>query len=68
MAVKATILLDGDKLAKRPFGVRFSDAECDATYGKNGLNNRDECYQCIEAAKQGGYEIDECVDNRFYLD
>lgn len=66
MVVKATITIDDDRWAKHPYGVEFSDKECDAKYGRNGLNNRDECYRSIESAKRGGYDVDSHVDERFY--
>lgn len=66
MAIKATIAIDDDRWAKHPYGVEFDDSECDARYGKNGLNGRDECYRIIECARSAGFDIDSDVDERFY--
>lgn len=66
MAIKATITIDDDRWAKHPYGVEFSDPECEDKYGVNGLNRREDCYRIIERARNAGYDIDLQVDEYFY--
>ena len=66
MSIKATITIDDDRWAKHPYGVEFDDPECNAAYGTNGLNRRDDCQIIINRAKSAGYDIDIHVDERFY--
>lgn len=65
MAIKATIIIDDDRWAKHPYGVKFDDENCNKEYYRNGLNGRDECYAVIERAKKAGYDIDSEVEEIF---
>lgn len=65
MAIRATIAIDDDRWAKRPYGVEFDDAECDRLFGRNGFTSRKPCHDLIEQAKAAGYDIGD-VDERFY--
>ncbi len=65
MGIRATIAIDDDRWAKRPYGVEFDDAECNARFKKHGLTSRLECYSIIDRAKAAGFDIDD-VTERFY--
>jgi hypothetical protein len=66
MAIKATIAIDDDRWAKHPYGVEFDDEECNANFGRNRLDSREDCYRIIKRAREAGYDIDLSVDERFY--
>ena len=66
MSIHATITIDDDRWAKRAFGVRFDDPECNSKYGKDGLKTIRDAYNYVEAAKNGGYDIDDDVSEVHY--
>ena len=66
MAIKATIKIDGDRWEKHPYGVSFDDEECDKKFHANYLDNRDECYEVIEKAREAGYDVDSNIDEYVY--
>ena len=66
MAIHATIMIDDDRWAKHPYGVRFDDEECNGKYYTNGFDSRERCYSVIERAKADGYDIDDDVSEEFY--
>ena len=66
MKIKATISIDDDRWAKHPYGIKFSDSECESTYGRNGIDSREQCYRIIEKARNEGYDIDSDVEEYFY--
>lgn len=66
MAIKATIIIDGDRWAKHPYGVEFDDEECNREFYTNGVNGREQCYRVIEKARAAGYDIDISIDERIY--
>ena len=57
MGIKATIMIDDDRWAKHPYGVKFDDKECNREFYTNGVDGRDQCYRVIERAKAAGYDI-----------
>ena len=54
MGIKATIMIDDDRWAKHPYGVKFDDEECNREFYTNGVDGRDQCYRIIERAKAAG--------------
>ena len=66
MAIHATIIIDDDRWAKHPYGVKFDDEECNSEFYTNGVNSREECYRVIDRAKAADYDIYDNVDERFY--
>lgn len=66
MVIRATIAIDDDRWAKRPYGVEFDDPECDKAFGRNNFTSREPCYALIASAREAGYEIAEEIDERFY--
>ena len=66
MAIKATIIIDEDRWAKHPYGVKFDNEECNQRFYTNGVNSRDDCYRVIERAKNAGYDIDSNIEEVFY--
>ena len=66
MAIKATIIIDEDRWAKHPYGVKFDNEECNQRFYTNGVNSRDDCYRVIERAKKAGYDIDSNIEEVFY--
>ena len=65
METKATIMIDDDRWAKRPYGIKFSNSDCEEKFGYNGFKTESECYQRIENAKAAGYIVTE-IDRYFY--
>ncbi|SDS84218.1 hypothetical protein [Microterricola viridarii] len=65
MAVQATIEIDDDRWAKRPYGVKFDDPDCDSRFGRNGFTSRGPCHDLIEQAKAAGFDVAEVLE-RFY--
>ena len=65
MSICATITIDDDRWAKRPFGVKFDDDECNRQFGRMGLTKIRYAYDCIENAKNAGYDIDEVREVHF---
>ena len=65
MSIHATITIDDDRWAKRPFGVKFDDAECDRRFGRDDLKTIRLCYEYIEAAKNAGYDIGEISESHY---
>ena len=57
MGIKATIMIDDDRWAKHPYGVKFDDEECNREFYTNGVDGRDQCYRVIERAKAAGYDL-----------
>ena len=43
MGIKATIMIDDDRWAKHPYGVKFDDEECNREFYTNGVDGRDQC-------------------------
>ena len=66
MAIKATIIIDDDRWAKHPYGIKFDDEECNNKFKYNGLDSREACYRQIKKAEAAGFDIDEAIDERFY--
>ena len=66
MSLKATIIIDDDRWAKHPYGVEFDDEQCNQKFYTNGVDSREQCYRVIERAKSEGFDIDPCVDEKFY--
>ena len=66
MSIKATIMIDDDRQAKHPYGVKFDNEECDRKFHINGLDDRDKCYRVIEKARADGYDIDSDIEEYFY--
>lgn len=66
MAIKATIIIDDDRWAKHPYGVRFDDDECNNRFYTNGVDSREACYRVIERARVAGFDIDTNVEEEFY--
>lgn len=66
MSIKATIMIDDDRWAKRPYGVRFDDEECNSRFYTNGVTSRDVCYRVIEQARAAGFDIDPNIEEVFY--
>ena len=66
MAIKATIMIDDDRWAKRPYGVKFDDPECNARFYTNCVASEDYCYRVIERAREAGFDIDPDVERDFY--
>ena len=66
MAIRATITIDDDRWAKRPYGVEFDDEECNKKFRRNNFTSRWDCYQIIENAKAAGFDIDDKLNERFY--
>ena len=65
MGIKATIIIDDDRWAKHPYGVKFDDEECNNKFYTNGVNNRDACYAVINKARAAGYDISQ-IEEEFY--
>jgi hypothetical protein len=66
MQIHATITIDDDRWAKRPYGVEFDDEQCNREFHLNRVDGRDDCYKAIDRAKAAGYDIDSNVNERFY--
>lgn len=66
MAIKATIIIDDDRWAKHPFGIKFDDVKCNHEFYTNGIDSREGCYKIIERARAEGYNIDPTVEEEFY--
>lgn len=50
MGIKATIMIDDDRWAKHPYGVKFDDKECNREFYTNGVDGTSELFQ--QLAKQ----------------
>ena len=66
MSIQATIIIDDDRWAKHPYGVKFDDEECNSKFYTNGVDSRKESYIVIERAKAAGYDIDDNINEIFY--
>ena len=66
LAIKATIIIDDDRWAKHPYGVRFDDDECNNQFYTNGVDSREACYRVIERARAAGFDIDTYIEEEFY--
>ena len=66
MTIKATIIIDDDRWAKHPYGVKFDNDECNSKFYTNGVDDREACYRVIERARAEGFDIDHDVDEEFY--
>lgn len=51
MAIRATIIIDGRRWAKHPYGVEFEDNECNSRFYMNGVNSRESCYKAISLSQ-----------------
>lgn len=45
MGIKATIIIDDDRWAKHPYGVKFDDEKCNQEFYTNGVDSREQCYR-----------------------
>ena len=66
MAIHATIIIDDDRWAKHPYGVKFDDNECNSMFYTNGVDSREACYRVIKRAREAGFDIDDSIDESFY--
>ena len=66
MSIQATIIIDDDRWAKHPYGVKFDDEECNKEFYTNGVDSREYCYRVIERARAAGYDIDPKIKEVFY--
>lgn len=66
MSIKATIMIDEDRWAKHPYGVKFDDEICNQKFYTNGVDSREVCYRIIEKARLAGYDIEEQIEEVFY--
>jgi len=66
MSVRATIIIDDDRWAKHPYGVKFDNEDCNKQFYTNGVDSREECYRVIKRARNAGYDIDNHVEEEFY--
>ena len=66
MAIKATIIIDDDRWAKHPYGVKFDNDKCNNEFYTNGVDSREACYKIIKRARDAGYNIDPTVEEEFY--
>ena len=61
-----TIIIDDDRWAKHPYGVKFDDNECNSRFYTNGVDSREACYRVIKRAREAGFDIDDSIDESFY--
>ena len=66
MGIKATIIIDDDRWAKHPYGVKFDDEKCNQEFYTNGVDSREQCYRVIDRARAAGYDIDSDIEEYFY--
>ena len=66
MAIKATIIIDDDRWAKHPYGVKFDDEEGNSRFYTNGVDSGNACYKVIDRARAAGLDIDSYIEEEFY--